>query len=109
MGEFTYNVRKFRVGIFSGLIFEFELKGSVNPDEVSNIEKQLPDLDGEILIITGKGPAWLYCLIMRKYLYRFAIIAVYDPDLQTAIIVNSHLRYFKLGDLIQLSTEDSKK
>ncbi|WP_394295856.1 CRISPR-associated protein Csx3 [Archaeoglobus fulgidus] len=30
------------------------------------------------------------------------IIAVYDPDLQTAIIVSSHLRYFKLGDLIQL-------
>ncbi|WP_394295855.1 hypothetical protein [Archaeoglobus fulgidus] len=23
--------------------------------------------------MTGKGPAWLYCLIMRKYLYRFAV------------------------------------
>jgi len=109
MGKLVYNIRKFRSGIFNGLIFEFELKESVNPDEVSNIEKQLPDLDGETLIITGKGPTWLYCLIMRKYLYRFAIIAGYDPDLQTAIIVSSHLRYFKLGDLIQLSTENSIK
>jgi len=102
MGKLVYNIRKFRAEIFSGLIFEFELKESVNPNEVSNIEKQLPDLDGDTLIITGKGPAWLYCLIMRKYLYRFAIIAVYDPELQTAVIVSSHLMSFKMGDLIQL-------
>ncbi len=100
MGELVYNIRKFRAEIFSGLIFEFELKGSVNPNEVSNIEKQLPDLDGDTLVITGKGPAWLYCL--RKHLYRFAIIAVYDPELQAAIIVSSHLISFKMGDLIQL-------
>jgi len=67
MGKLVYNIRKFRAEIFSGLIFEFELKGSVNPNEVSNIEKQLPDLDGDTLVITGKGPAWLYCL------YRFAV------------------------------------
>ena len=102
MGKLVYNIRKFRAEIFSGLIFEFELKGSVNPNEVSNIEKQLPDLDGDTLVITGKGPTWLYCLIMRKYLYRFAIIAVYDPELQAAIIVSSHLMSFKMGDLIQL-------
>ena len=102
MGEFVYNIRKFRAGIFGGLIFEFELKGSVNPNEVSNIEKQLPDLDGDTLVITGKGPAWLYCLIMRKYLYRFTIIAVYDPELQAAIIVSSHLMSFKIGERINL-------
>lgn len=102
MEKLVYNVREFRAGIFSGLIFEFELKGSVNPDEISNIEKQLPNLNGDTLVITGKGPAWLYCLIMRRYLCRFAIIAVYDPELQTAVIVSSHLMSFKMGDLIQL-------
>ncbi|WP_197030913.1 hypothetical protein [Archaeoglobus fulgidus] len=38
MGKLVYNIRKFRSGIFNGLIFEFELNGSVNPDEVSNIK-----------------------------------------------------------------------
>jgi len=95
-------IRRFEAGVFNGLIFEFELKESVNPDEVQKIEKQLPDLEGRTLIITGKGPDWLYCIIMRKYLYKFPVIAVYDPKLQAAVIVSSHLMSFKMGDLIQL-------
>ncbi len=102
MGKFVYEIRRFEAGVFDGLIFEFELKEPTSPDEVSKIEKQLPDLQGRTLIISGKGPDWLYCIIMRKYLCRFPVIAVYDPELQAAVIVSSHLMSFKMGDLIQL-------
>ena len=102
MDKFMYEIRRFEAGVFDGLIFEFELKELVSPGGVSKIERQLPDLEGRILIISGKGPAWLYCMIMRKYLCRFPVIAVYDPELQAAIIVSSHLMSFKMGDLIQL-------
>jgi CRISPR-associated Csx3 family protein len=102
MDKFVYDVRRFEAGVFDGLIFEFELKEPVSPDEVSKIEKQLPDLQGRTLIINGKDPAWLYCMIMWKYLCRFPVIAVYDPELQAAVIVSSHLMSFKMGDLIQL-------
>ena len=95
-------IRRFEAGVFDGLIFEFELKEPVSLNEVSKIEKQLPDLEGRTLIISGKGPAWLYCMIMRKYLCRFPVIAVYDPDLQAAIIVSSHLMSFKMGEQIKL-------
>jgi len=49
MGKLVYNIRKFRAEIFSGLIFEFELKESVNPNEVSNIENSY-QISMEILL-----------------------------------------------------------
>ncbi|RLI79147.1 CRISPR-associated protein Csx3 [Archaeoglobales archaeon] len=95
-------MKKFKAGVFTGLVLEFEMKESTKQADISKVEKQLPVLSGNTLVISGEGPAWLYCIIMRKYFYNFPIIAVYDSELHAAVIVSSHLLSFKVGDLIRL-------
>ena len=103
--EQYYEIRakNFKTGIYTGKILEFEAPSRLSPRDLPEIERRLPKAGGEGLVISGRGPIWLYGVILHKYMHTFAYIAVYDPELGGAVVVVSHLRSVRVGTVIPLS------
>lgn len=98
-----FNIREFKSGIYSGKVLEFELSEPIGPEDLPEIERQLPEISGhDVLVISGRGPIWLYGVILHRYMHLFPAVAVYDPKLGGAIIVVSHLKTVKVGTVIPL-------
>ncbi|ADC64683.1 CRISPR-associated protein, Csx3 family [Ferroglobus placidus DSM 10642] len=86
-------------------VLEFELEGPISPQDLPEIEKMLPEIRGaHVLVISGRGPIWLYCVILHKYMHMFPAIGVYDPKLEGAVIVVSHTRYADVGTVIPIDS-----
>lgn len=86
------------------VILNFELSsGIITPEELKMLE--LPDLvkqglSNKLLIISGRGPIWLYCYLTHFY-HTSKAIAIFDPRLNGAVIVQSHDPLYKEGDIVK--------
>ena len=95
-------VREFKVLPYSGSVIHFELSEPISPQELPEIVKEFPVMGGEGLIISGRGPIWLYAAVLHKYMHTFAYVAVYDPKLRGAVVVATHLPPVKIGTVIPI-------
>ncbi|ADL07306.1 CRISPR-associated ring nuclease Crn3/Csx3 [Thermosediminibacter oceani] len=81
-------------------ILHFELEGPINPEILKDIcPPKVNSTKG--LIISGRGPIWLYCYLVHYYHFT-VFIATFDPRLGGAVIVESHIPEFKPGNVIML-------
>lgn len=84
-------------------VLEFELDGPVEPEELKSIIKELPPQSGaDLLVVSGRGPIWLYAVIIHNYIHVYPAIAVYDPKLKGAVVVASHTKKYEVGDAINV-------
>jgi len=56
------------------------------------------------VILSGRGPIWLYCYLVHHY-HPTKFIATYDPRIG-AVIVQSHSRNYKVGEIIEVNTHE---
>jgi CRISPR-associated protein Csx3 len=57
------------------------------------------------IILSGRGPIWLYCYLTHYY-HPTKFIATYDPRLNGAVIVESHTKDYKSGELIEVNINE---
>jgi CRISPR-associated protein Csx3 len=81
-------------------ILKFELDGPIEPEFLGNLEPPKVDTTKGI-IISGRGPIWLYCYLTHYY-HITPFVATFDPRLGGAVVVESHTSKVKPGDVIKL-------
>lgn len=98
------NFIEFRVKTRSGFaLVEFELKREIAPADLKNIKPPDPvkeKISSHVIIISGRGPIWLYGYLIHFY-HPTKAVAVFDPRLSGAVVVESHSTEFQIGDLIK--------
>ena len=52
------------------------------------------------VVLSGRGPIWLYCFLVHHY-HPAAWIATYDPRLG-AVIVQTHHPKYRVGETVQI-------
>lgn len=88
-------------GIFT--FIEFELERELEPHDLPCIRPPDPvkeNFSSKIVILSGRGPIWLYGHLIHYY-HPVKAIAIFDPRLDGAVVVESHTKEFKVGDLIE--------
>ena len=55
------------------------------------------------VVLSGRGPIWLYCYLVHHY-HPTRFIAVYDPRIG-AVVVESHWPGYSIGDIIKIHGE----
>ena len=85
------------------VLVEFELKRNLEPNDLKTIK--LPDpirigFSPKVVILSGKGPVWFYAFITHKY-HIVRVLAIFDPRLDGAVVVESHDVNYKPGDVVR--------
>ncbi|MEM4094748.1 MAG: CRISPR-associated ring nuclease Crn3/Csx3 [Thermoplasmatales archaeon] len=84
-------------------VLYFELKNTIAPESLEKIEP--PKVNGtKGVILSGRGPIWLYCFLTHHY-HPTKFVAIYDPRLGGAVVVESHTSGLKVGNLILMKSE----
>lgn len=85
-------------------IVHSELGGNVTPEILKTIKP--PKVRGtKGVVLSGRGPIWLYCYLAHYY-HPTMFIATYDPRIGGAIVVESHNRTYCLGDVIKVDSDE---
>lgn len=56
------------------------------------------------VILSGRGPVWLYGFLVHFY-HPTKFVAIYDPRLEGAVVVENHGSKWKPGDIIPVNIE----
>ena len=81
-------------------ILLFELNDPITPDALKSVNP--PKVKGtKGVVLSGRGPIWLYCFLVHCY-HPTKFIAIYDPRLSGAVIVESHSSGYKVGDVVKV-------
>lgn len=84
-----YTLITFEIDVF----FAEDLKEIAPPDPIKN------NFAHKGVIISGRGPIWLYGYLIHYY-HPAKWVATHDPRLKGAVVVQSHTKDVKVGDLI---------
>jgi len=57
------------------------------------------------VILSGRGPVWLFGFLIHFY-HPTLFVATYDPRIGGAIVVQSHSKKYKAGDIIPLKIDE---
>lgn len=80
-------------------IVPFEIEGVIKPEDLIAIAP--PKVDGSKgVILSGRGPIWLYCFLTHFY-HPTKFIATYDPRLGGGVIVESHAKDYHVGMVLK--------
>lgn len=79
-------------------LIEFQIKGDIcTPDTLTILEP--PEVDATRgVILSGRGPVWLFGYLIHHY-HPTAWIATFDPRLGGGVVVASHVKGVKVGDV----------
>lgn len=81
-------------------IVHFELEENIVPENLRDlIPPKVNPTKG--VILSGRGPIWLYCYLTHYY-HPTKFIATYDPRLGGAVIIESHYQNYKVGDILKI-------
>ncbi|HPC39237.1 MAG TPA: CRISPR-associated ring nuclease Crn3/Csx3 [Exilispira sp.] len=85
------------------ILLEFELKKNLEPQDLNFIN--LPDpvkekFASKLLILSGRGPIWLYGFMIHHF-HPCKAIAIYDPRIDGAVIIESHSEEYKIGVVVK--------
>lgn len=79
-------------------LIEFQIQGGIcTPDILTTLKP--PEVDATRgVILSGRGPVWLFGHLIHYY-HPTAWIATFDPRLGGGVVVASHMRGVKAGDV----------
>lgn len=81
----------------------FELDNAVSSEILSSIRPlEIDPTKG--VVLSGRGPIWLYCYLVHHY-HPTKFVAVYDPRIGGAVVVESHTNEHKVGEVIRLEMD----
>jgi CRISPR-associated protein Csx3 len=80
-------------------IVKFSFKDIIEPDTLTSIDPPKVEPTKGV-IISGRGPIWLYCNLVHYY-HPTKFIATHDPRLGGAVIIESHSRAHTVGTVIR--------
>ena len=84
-------------------IVHFELEGNITPEILQELKP--PEVDGtKGVVLSGRGPIWLYCHLTHYY-HPTKFIATFDPRIG-AVIVESHNPDYKVGEIIEVNVNE---
>ncbi len=83
-------------------ILYFKLEGNLDPSILKEISPPKINLRRG-LIISGRGPIWLYAYLVHHY-HPTPFIAIYDPRIG-AVVIQSHVKSINVGDVIDISLD----
>jgi len=91
-------------------IFDFSLDENIEPYHLKEIK--LPDpvkenVSSKVIVISGRGPIWLYGFFIHHF-HPCKAVAVFDPRLDGAVIIESHSKEFTIGDVISIKYEGDR-
>lgn len=96
MAEIRFNIKEFE----EWNLVCFDINDSISPNDLKFMKP--PDISGvKGVILSGRGPVWLYGYLIHFY-HPTKFIATYDPRLGGAVIVETHSKEYKVGDVIQI-------
>jgi len=102
--EYLNEVVSFNVKVVDEYaVVEFELKRELSPEDLRNINPPDPVKNGfssKIVILSGRGPIWFYGFLIHFY-HPTKAIGIFDPRLDGAVIIESHFKDLKIGDVIK--------
>lgn len=84
------------------IVLEFELECPLEPQQLPALLEAVPA--GPCphgVVLSGRGPIWLYCALAH-YFHPSQWVAVYDPRLGGAVVVQSHTRRWRVGEIVPL-------
>ncbi|RLI81162.1 CRISPR-associated protein Csx3 [Archaeoglobales archaeon] len=81
-------------------IVSFELSNVITPEKLSSLRPPKVNPTKGV-ILSGRGPIWLYCYLAHYY-HPTKFIATYDPRLGGAVIVESHSPEYEVGKVIKV-------
>ena len=83
------------------VVVEFELEsGVITPEELPEVIAELPKVEAGVgVVLSGRGPVWLFGAMVHEY-HPTPFVACYDPRLGGGVVVESHTKEVKLGDVI---------
>lgn len=80
-------------------IVSFEIPDILTPEDLATLTP--PKVNGaKGVILSGRGPIWLYCFLTHFY-HPTKFIATYDPRLEGAVIVERHTSDYEVGSVIK--------
>lgn len=86
------------------VVLEFRLTRPIRPEELPTLVESAPDVSGAVLlVISGRGPIWLYGALLHRYLHSVAAIATFDPKVGGAVVVASHDLRWYVGQVVRLA------
>jgi len=84
-------------------VVHFELQHVISPEVLKKLTP--PKVDNKKgVVLSGRGPVWLYCFLTHFY-HPTKFIAVYDPRIGRGIIVETHTPSFAVGDTVEAPIE----
>lgn len=92
---------------YTFIIIESDSKdGIFVTEELSNINSPCQRFNKGI-ILSGKAPIWVYAALVH-YFHPTAWLAIYDPGLNSAVVVMTSTRGVAPGDLIPVNASGVK-
>jgi CRISPR-associated protein Csx3 len=83
-------------------VLEFRLSRPLTPADLKGLSPPDPVKLGfadRILVVSGRGPIWLYGALLEFY-HPLKAVAFYDPRLNGAVVVATHTPDHGVGDLV---------
>ena len=84
-------------------IVSFKLDNVIAPENLTSLKPPKVNPTKGV-VLSGRGPIWLYCYLTHHY-HPTRFIATYDPRVGGAIIVESHIANYKVGDILKVKLE----
>lgn len=85
-------------------VVEFEIEDNVcTPDVLTTLKP--PEVDAtKGVILSGRGPVWLFGNLIHHY-HPTAWVATFDPRIGGGVVVASHTRGVKVGEIVKTQQE----
>ena len=81
------------------VVVEFTLDGPITPDVLSSVEP--PSIPaGKGVVLSGRGPVWLYVYMATYYISSVPFLATHDPRLGHVVVCAPGSEYDP-GDVIE--------
>ena len=93
------------------VMIHFILKRELEPEDLKKISPPDPiknNFSDKTIILSGRGPIWLYGFLIHYY-HPVKAISIFDPRYNAAIIIESHLKKYKIGDIIKTDLKGEDK
>jgi CRISPR-associated protein Csx3 len=92
-------------------MIHFILKRELEPEDLKKISPPDPiknNFSDKTIILSGRGPIWLYGFLIHYY-HPVKAISIFDPRYNAAIIIESHFKKYKIGDIIKTNLKGEDK
>lgn len=93
------------------VMIHFILKRELEPEDLKKISPPDPiknNFSDKAIILSGRGPIWLYGFLIHYY-HPVKAISIFDPRYNAAIIIESHFKKYKIGDIIKTDLKGEDK